>query len=171
MPWRLIGAGLGALAFSALVVFGVQRIYAAGYDAGKAEMAAVLAEWKLAVAEQANQRRKAQQERLDALQGELDELRNRPEQVRIVTRTVRLKPDDRCESLPPDYLRLWNAGYESGVRVGTATATSRLDDAGRVALADAARVIEEAKHRFEINAARLTALQAYIRTIRKEPEK
>ena len=50
MPWRLIGAGLGVLAFSALVVFGVQRIYAAGYDAGTAEMVAVLAEWKLAVA-------------------------------------------------------------------------------------------------------------------------
>ena len=171
MPWRLIGAGLGVLAFSALIVFGVQRIYAAGYDAGTANMVAVLAEWKLAVAEQANQRRKAQQERLDALQGELDELRNRPEQVRIVTRTIRLKPDDRCESLPPDYLRLWNAGYESGVRVGAATAASRLDDAGRVALADAARVIEEAKYRFEFNAVRLTACQAYIRTIRKEPEK
>lgn len=171
MPWRVIGAGLGVLAFSALVVFGVQRIYAAGYDAGKAKMAAVLAEWKLAVAEQANQRRKAQQERLDALQGELDELRSRPEQVRIVTRTVRLKPDAECGSLSPDFKRLWDAGYESGVRMGAATAAAGMDDASRVALADAQRVIEEAKYRFEFNAVRLTACQAYIRTIRKEPEK
>ena len=164
---KLIGAGLVVAA----VAGGLWKTYDMGFDAGRAETAAVLEKWKSAVEKQASERREAQRNRLDALQRELDELRNRPEQVRIVTRTVRLKPDDRCESLPPDYLRLWNAGYESGVRVGTATATSRLDDAGRVALADAARVIEEAKHRFEINAARLTALQAYIRTIRKEPEK
>ena len=76
-----------------------------------------------------------------------------------------MEADDRCDSLPGSYRRLWDAGYESGLRVGTATATSRLDDAGRVALADAARVIEEAKYRFEINAARLTALQMYIRSV------
>ena len=167
----MIGAGLGVLAFSALVVFGVQRIYAAGYDAGKAKMAAVLAEWKLAVAEQANQRRKAQQDRLDALQGALDELRSRPERVREVVRTITVRPDDICGSLPSDWRRLWNAAYESGVRVGAATATSRLDDAGRVALADAAESIRIARERFETNAARLTALQAYVDGVLTAPDK
>ena len=167
---RLIGTVAAVVAFSAAIAGALWKAHDIGKQAGIAESAAVLAEWKMAVAEQAAERRKAQREQLALLQGELDELRSRPEKVRTVTRTIRIKPDDRCESLPPDYLRLWNAGYESGVRVGAATATSRLDDAGRVALADAARVIEEAKHRFEINAARLTALQLYVGSVLAPPD-
>ncbi len=167
--WRLIGTVAAVVALVAAVAGGLWKAYDLGREVERAKAAAVLAEWKASVAEQAAERRKAQREQLAQLQGELEELRSRPEQVRIVTRTVRLKPDAECGSLSPDFKRLWNAGYESGVRVGTATATSRLDDAGRVALADAARVIDEAKYRFEQNAARLTGAQQYIERVCRQP--
>ncbi len=165
MPWRLIAAFVGVMAFAAAIVGGVWKAYDLGHEAGKAEMAAVLADWKASVAEQAAERRKAQRDRLAQLQGELDELRSRPEKVRTVTRTIRLKPDAECASLSADYRRLWDAGYESGVRMGAAAATSQLDHAGRVALADAERAIDEAKYRFETNAVRLTGAQEYIRQV------
>lgn len=57
-----------------------------------------------------------------------------------------------------------------GGRLWTATATSRLDDAGRVALADAAESIRIARERFEINAARLTALQLYVGSVLAPPD-
>lgn len=163
--WRLIGTVAAVVALVAAVAGGLWKAHDLGAEAGKAEMAVVLADWKASVAEQAAERRKAQRDQLSALQGELDELRSRPEKVRTVTRTIRLKPDARCDSMPPSYRELWNAGYESGVRMGTATAASGLDHAGRVALADAERAIDEAKHRFETNAARLTGAQEYIRQV------
>lgn len=163
--WRLIGSVAAVMAFSAAIAGALWKAHDIGKQAGIAESAAVLAAWKQSVVEQANERRKAQQERLDALQGELDELRSRPEKVRTVTRTIRLKPDAECGSLSPDFKRLWDAGYESGLRVGSSAATARVGDAGRVALADAARVIEEAKYRFEQNAARLTGAQQYIERV------
>lgn len=168
---RLIGTVAAVVALVAAIAGALWKAHDIGKQAGIAESAAVLAEWKLAVAAQAAERRKAQREQLALLQGELDELRNRPERVRTVVRKVEVRADDRCVDLPADYRRLWNAGYESGLRVGTATATARLDDAGRVAVAEAAAAVAEARERFETNAARLTALQAYVRAISpKEPE-
>jgi len=169
MP-RGVARAVAVLAIAVAVAGALWKAYDLGHKAGTAKMTAVLAEWKLAVAEQAERRRKDQAERIAALESELDELRSRPEQVRIVTRTVRLKPDARCDSLPADFKRLWDAGYESGVRMVAATAAAGMDDASRVALADAARVIEEAKHRFEINAARLTALQLYVGSVLAPPD-
>lgn len=165
MPWRLIGAAAGVLAFAAAIVGSLWKAHDLGKQAGIAESAVVLAQWKATVEASAHRRREAQQQRYQQLQGEFDELRSRPERVRTITRTVRVEADDRCADLPGSYRLLWNAGYESGVRVGTATATAGLDDASRVAVADAAAVVAEARERFESNAAALTALQTYIRSV------
>lgn len=163
--WRLIASALGVLAFAAAIVYGVRSVYTSGYSAGKAEMATVLAEWKASVEKQATERREAQHQRYQQLQGEFDELRSRPEKVRTVVRKIEVRADDICGSLPSDWRLLWNAAYESGVRMGSAAATAGLDDAGRVAVADAAAAAAEARERFEANAAALTALQQYIRSV------
>lgn len=165
MPWRLIASALGVIAFAAAIVYGVRSVYTSGYSAGKAEMAVVLERWKASVVQQAVERREAQQQRYQQLQVEFDELRSRPEKVRTVVRKIEVRADDICGSLPSDWRRMWDAAYESGLRVGTATAAPGLDDAGRVAVADAAAVAAEARERFETNAARLTALQTYIRSV------
>lgn len=159
--WRLIGA----LALVAAVAGGLWKAYDLGAQGERARAAVVLAEWKASIQQQELARRDAQREALASLQGELDELRSRPERIRTITRTVRVEADDRCESLPASYRQLWDAGYESGLRMGSSAAAARVGDASRVALADAARVIEEAKYRFEHNAARLTGAQQYIERV------
>lgn len=163
--WRLIASALGVIAFAAAIAGALWKAHDIGKQAGIAESAAVLAQWKATVEASAHRRREAQQQRYQQLQGEFDELRQRPERVRTITRTVTVEADDRCDSLPGSYRRLWDAGYESGLRVGTAAAAAGLDDASRVAVADAAAVAAEARERFETNAARLTALQTYIRSV------
>lgn len=102
--WRLAGVGL----LAALVAGGLWKAYDLGLDAGRAETAAALEQWKAAVQEQAIRRRQEQQARVDALQGENDELRNRPERIRTVTRTIRVEPDEECRSLPPSFRERWN---------------------------------------------------------------
>ena len=165
MKWALL-----ALALVAAVAGGLWKTYDMGLDAGRAEAAAVLAEWKAAVEKQAAERRAAQQARLDSLQGELDELRNRPERIRTVVRRVEVRADDTCRSLPAAWKRLWDAD-ENSVRAHPEPATAGVDDGSRVDLAGAAAAVAEARERFETNAARLSALQSYVRAISpKEPE-
>lgn len=160
MRWALVVVALAAAVAGAL-----WKAHDMGKQAGIAESAVVLAQWKATVEASAHRRREAQQQRYQQLQGEFDELRQRPERIRTVVRTVRVEADDRCVDLPGSYRLLWNAGYESGLRMGTTTATAGLDDAGRVAVADAAAAAAEARERFEANAAALTALQTYIRSV------
>lgn len=160
MRWALVVVALAAAVAGAL-----WKAHDLGIQAGRAESAAVLEGWKRQVVEQAVERREAQQQRYQQLQGEFDELRSRPKTVRTVVRKIEVRADDICGSLHGDWRRLWNAAYDSGVRVGAAAATARLDDAGRVAVADAAAAAAEARERFEENAARLTALQTYIRSV------
>src|SRR5690606_23790933 len=105
LMWRLIGTVAAVVALVAAVAGGLWKAYDLGREVERAKAAAVLAEWKASVAEQAAERRKAQREQLASLQGELDELRSRPEKVRTVTRTIRLKPDAECGSLSPDFKR------------------------------------------------------------------
>lgn len=163
---KLIGAGL----LVAAVAGGLWKTYGMGFDAGRAETAAVLERWKASVEKQAADRRDAQRARLDALQGELDELRNRPEKIRTVVRRVEVRADDTCRGLPAAWKRLWDADADS-VRANSEPAAPRLDDGSRVEVAEAAAAVAEARERFETNAARLTALQAYVRAISpKEPE-
>lgn len=159
MKWALV-----VIALAAAITGALWKAHDMGHAAGVAKSAAAIERWKRQVVEQATERREAQQQRYQQLQGELDELRSRPERVRTITRTVRVEADDRCADLPGSYRLLWNAAYESGVRMGTATAAAGLDDASRVAVADAAAVAAEARERFEANAAALTALQQYIRS-------
>jgi len=165
VPWRLIGAFLGVMAFAAAIVGGLWKAYDLGAQGERAKAEATLADWKRSVVEQANERRAKQQQRINDLQERFDELRQRPERVRTITKTITVAADDRCRDLSSEWRRLWNAGYESGLRMGTATAAAGLDDASRVAVADAAAVAAEARERFEANAAALTALQTYIRDV------
>lgn len=158
--WRLAGVGL----LAALVAGGLWKAYDLGREVERAKAAAVLAEWKASILEQFLRHREAQRERLDALQGELDELRSRPEKIRTVVRRVEVRPDDTCRSLPAAWKRLWDADADS-VRAHPEPASAGLDDGSRVALADAAESIRIARERFETNAARLTALQMYIRSV------
>ena len=156
---------LAALAILAAIASGLLLTYRMGWQAGSDAQALVLADWKRQVEAQAIERREASRARYDDLQERFNELRSRPEKVRTVVREIEVLADDRCDSLPASYRRLWDAGYESGLRVGTATAAAGLDDASRVAVADAAAAAREARERFEENAARLTALQDYIRSV------
>ena len=160
MKWALV-----VIALAAAIAGALWKAHDMGHDAGVAKSAAVIERWKRQVVEQATERREAQQARYQQLQGEFDELRSRPERVRTVVRKVEVRADDICGSLPSDWRRMWNAAYESGLRVGSATSAPGLDDAGRVAVADAAAVVAEARERFESNAAALTALQTYIRSV------
>lgn len=161
----------GALALVAAVAGGLWWTYDLGFDAGRAETAAVLERWKASVQEQALRRHQAQQARIDALQGDLDELRSRPEKIRTVVQRVEVRADDTCRSLPAAWKRLWDADADSVRPDHTAAEPASVDDGSRVEVADAAAVAAEARHRFEINAARLTALQAYVRALSpKEPE-
>lgn len=165
MPWRLIGAAAGVLAFAAAIVGSLWKAHSLGHAAGVAESAVVLEAWKRQVVEQAVERREAQQARFNDLQGRFDELRQRPERVRTVVRRVEVRADDICGSLPHEWMRVWNADADSVRPIPAATAAAGLDDASRVAVADAAAVAAEARERFETNAARLTALQTYIRSV------
>lgn len=160
MRWALV-----VVALAAAIVGALWKAHDIGKQAGIAESALILADWKESVVEQATERREAQQARYQQLQGEFDELRSRPEKVRTVVRKIEVRADDICGSLPSDWRRMWDAAYESGLRVGTATAAAGLDDGSRVEVADAAAVAAEARERFETNAARLTALQTYIRSV------
>lgn len=62
--------------------------------------------------------------------------------------------------LPAEFVRLWNGPASPG---GAGNQASPGTDGSPLTLADAAAVAAEARERFEINAARLEALQRFIR--------
>lgn len=129
-----------------------ERAYQAGYDAGVAaqaaeveRMAGEIERWRAAMLEQIERRRAAELERWREAQEVIDELRARPIQVRERIRTITIRPDDRCESLPPGFRRLWNAGAAPGAPApgvpGTrvAAAGAALGDAATTRVAAAPR--------------------------------
>ena len=134
--WRLIGA----LALVAAVAGGLWKAYDLGAEAERAKAEATLAAWKASVIEQANERRARQQARYEQLQGEFDELRSRPAKVREVIRTVEVRPDDRCESLPREFRCLFHAAPDDCMRaLRAAPEAAGLDDAGEGDVAEPAR--------------------------------
>ena len=138
--WRILGAGIGVLAFAAAIAGALWKAHSLGMDAGRAEQAAILAEWKASVIAQANERREAQQARFNDLQGRFDELRSRPAEIRERIRTVTVTADAECRSLPESYRCLFHDAPDDCMRaLGTAAPAAGLDDAGGTPLADLTR--------------------------------
>lgn len=73
--------------------------------------------------------------RANALAGDVERLRRRPERVREVIKEVRVESDDRCADLPPEWVRRWNAGADDPADAGAAG----VDDGARMPVAAAAR--------------------------------
>lgn len=136
------------------------------YHWGRADERLVWTEWKASVLKQVAEYRRAQLVRMQELQAQVAALESRPEQIRTVIKEVKryVKADTVCPSLPPDWRRLWNAEPAGGASSAPATA-AQVDDAARVDLATAADAVEEARVRFEHNAAALTALQLYVTSV------
>lgn len=158
--WRTLATGIAALA---LIAAALAYSYDAGRTKSMQECRATLLEWREKVEAQLQRQREAQQQRLDDLQGRFNELQSRPEKIREVVRRVEVSPDAQCGSLPGSWRVLVNAAYDSGYDAGSTAAG--MDNAARVAVADAAGQLREARERFEINASRLTALQDYVRAV------
>lgn len=107
--WRILG---GAAALAVLYVafeWNNARLYQAGFEAGAHAQAAAIERWRSAILEQAERRRAAELERWIQSQEVIDELRARPAEIRERIRTITIRGDDRCESLPPSVRRVWNA--------------------------------------------------------------
>lgn len=95
---------IGAVLLTVAILGGT---YAAGRNAERSK-------WKARDAEIARQVAVAKADdlkRVQTLTDELEELRARPERVRVVTKEVirRVIQDRECPSLPADFRRLWDA--------------------------------------------------------------
>lgn len=105
----------------------------------------------------------AAQKRADSLYVEIEALRARPARIRVETirEVAHVVPDADCRSMPASWVRVWDgAGDER-----TPAAAPGVDDAARVALADAAQAAAEARVTYAECAGRLEGLQHYVRDV------
>lgn len=133
LPTRVAG-WLGGLAFIAALLAG---IWFDGQYRGEARADTRHAEQMRRIDAEVDAERAEQNRRLMRLTDRIDELRARPERVRIVTREVvkHVVADAECSSIPAAVRQLWDAGRAGRAAAGPAS----VGDAGVPAVAGAGR--------------------------------
>lgn len=133
LPTRVAG-WLGGLAFIAALLAG---IWFDGQYRGEARADTRHAEQMRRIDAEVDAERAEQNRRLMRLTDRIDELRARPERVRIVTREVvkHVVADAECSSIPAAVRQLWDAGRAGRAAAGPAS----VGDEGVPAVAGAGR--------------------------------
>lgn len=166
-----IALGVLPYALGAIVVCGLAvGLYFKGYANGSASRNDEIAQM-LATLESA----RAEAKRLEAKAGEAAknvrvEYRKVIETVTVEKEAARelvevIRRDASCD-LPPAYRQLWDGKPTSGSAADSGAAGV---NGAPVAMADAAAAVAEAKEAFELNKAKLEAIQSFLRQIEDAP--